>query len=343
MEKNFYLLVGFTILTILMWLFNLPTLLVWLFTFAASLGWLIKSADWFTDAAEDIGEAIHISPFVIGVTIVSVGTSLPELSTSIIALWQGDTTIAIANAIGSNIANILLVGGISAIVAGTLKVTRNLIDIDLPLLLGITILMGIMLMDGEFVWQEGVMAITFFIIYSIYTIKSSEKQDKVPFINRFHLERKMTKFKAPWPAIGLAGLGAVGVYFGADWTIKSIFAVSELLNINSSAIAMSALAIGTSLPELVVSATAAMRGRHEVALGNIFGSNIFNLLMVIGVPSLFSTLYVDQNSLLIGLPILMGVTILYVFSGISQKIHKWEGFVYLFIYIIFMVKLFNIF
>ncbi len=318
-------------------------LIVWFIVFIASLALLIKSADWFTEAAEKIGKALHISPFVIGVTIVSIGTSLPELATSIIALFRGDTTIAIANAIGSNIANILLVAGIAAIAAGTLKVTRSLIDADLPLLMGVTILSVIMLADGKFVWQEGVLSIAFFVIYAVYTIRSSEQQDNIPFVNKYRLERKLEGIKVPWPAVGVLCLGAVGVYFGADWTVRSLFKIAEILRINSSAIAMTALAIGTSLPELAVSVAAAIKGRYEVALGNVFGSNIFNLLMVIGVPSLFSTLYVDTPSLLIGLPVLVAVTVLYVFSGISQRIHKWEGFVYVFIYIMFIVKLFNIF
>ncbi len=318
-------------------------LILWIVIFVVSLALLIKSADWFTEAAENIGRAMHISPFVIGVTIVSIGTSLPELATSIVALFNGNSTIAIANAIGSNIANILLVGGVSAIAAGTLKITRSLIDSDLPILLGVTILSAIMLFDGKFVWQEGVLSIVFFVIYAVYTIRSSEQQDNIPFVNKYHLERKIGGIKLPWAAIGILALGAVGVYFGADWTVRSLFKIAEILKINSSAIAMTALAVGTSLPEVVVSVTAALKGKHEVALGNIFGSNIFNLLIVIGVPSLFSPLQIDKPSFFIGLPILLAVTVLYVFSGISQRIHKWEGFVYIFIYIMFIVRLFNIF
>ncbi len=318
-------------------------LVLWIIIFIISLALLIKSADWFTEAAESIGKALHISPFIIGVTIVSIGTSLPELATSIVALFNGNSTIAIANAIGSNIANILLVGGISAIAAGTLKISRSLIDSDLPILLGVTILSAIMLADGKFVWQEGVLSIAFFVIYAVYTIRSSEEQDNIPFVNKYHLERKIEGIKLPWTAVGILALGAVGVYFGADWTVRSLFKIAEILKMNSSAIAMTALAVGTSLPEVVVSVTAALKGKHEVALGNIFGSNIFNLLIVIGVPALFAPLQIDEPSFFVGLPILLAVTILYVFSGISQRIHKWEGFVYIFIYIMFIVRLFNIF
>ncbi len=318
-------------------------LFLWLGIFTISLAVLIKSADWFTEAAEKIGEAFHISPFVIGITIVSIGTSLPELATSIIGLWRGDSTIAIANAVGSNIANIFLVVGIAAIVGGTLKVTRSLIDIDLPLLLGVTLLVTFMLWDGNMVWQEGVIAIIFYIVYVVYSVKVSEKRDYVPFVNRFHLERKVHHIEIPWPAVGILGLGAVGVYFGADWTVKATLKIAEILQVNSSAVVMSALAVGTSLPELIVSATAAFKGKFEIALGNVFGSNIFNLLMVIGVPALFAPLVVDQNSLLIGLPVMLLATILYTFSSISQKINKWEGIIYIFLYFVFVVKLFNLF
>ncbi len=318
-------------------------LFLWLGIFVVSLAVLIKSADWFTEAAEKIGEAFCISPFVIGVTIVSIGTSLPELATSIIGLWRGDSTIAIANAVGSNIANIFLVVGIAAIVGGTLKVTRSLIDIDLPLLLGVTLLVTFMLWDGDMVWQEGLVAIFFYVIYCIYTIRVSEKRDFIPFVNRFHLERKMHQIKIPWSAMGILSLGVIGVYFGADWTVKATLKLAEILQVNSSAVVMSALAVGTSLPELIVSATAAFKGKHEIALGNVFGSNIFNLLMVLGIPALFAPLVVDQNSLLIGLPVMVLATILYTFSGISQKINKWEGMIYISLYFIFVVKLFKLF
>lgn len=318
-------------------------LFLWLGIFIFSLAVLIKSADWFTAAAEKIGEAFRVSPFMIGITIVSVGTSLPELATSLIGLWQGDSTIAIANAVGSNIANILLVVGVAAIVGGALKVNRSLIDIDLPLLLGVTLLATFMLWDGDMIWQEGLVAILFYIVYIFYSAKISEKRDYIPFVNRFHLERKIHHIKIPWSAMGILGLGAIGVYFGADWTVKATLKIAEILQVNSSAVVMSALAVGTSLPELIVSASAAFKGKYEIALGNVFGSNIFNLLIVVGVPALFAPLTVDENSLIIGLPVMVLATIIYTFSGISQKINKWEGMIYIFLYFIFVVKLFKLF
>ncbi len=318
-------------------------LFLWLGIFIFSLAVLIKSADWFTAAAEKIGEAFRVSPFMIGITIVSVGTSLPELATSLIGLWQGDSTIAIANAVGSNIANILLVVGVAAIVGGALKVNRSLIDIDLPLLLGVTLLVTFMLWDGDMIWQEGLVAILFYIVYIFYSAKISEKRDYIPFVNRFHLERKIHHIKIPWSAMGILGLGAIGVYFGADWTVKATLKIAEILQVNSSAVVMSALAVGTSLPELIVSASAAFKGKYEIALGNVFGSNIFNLLIVVGVPALFAPLTVDENSLIIGLPVMVLATIIYTFSGISQKINKWEGMIYIFLYFIFVVKLFKLF
>ncbi len=318
-------------------------LFLWLGIFIVSLAVLIKSADWFTAAAEKIGEAFRVSPFMIGITVVSVGTSLPELATSLIGLWQGDSTIAIANAVGSNIANILLIVGVSALVGGALKVNRSLIDIDLPLLLGVTLLVTFMLWDGDMIWQEGLVAILFYIVYIFYSAKISEKRDYVPFVNRFHLERKIHHIKIPWSAMGILGLGAIGVYFGSDWTVKATLKIAEILQVNSSTVVMSALAVGTSLPELIVSASAAFKGKYEIALGNVFGSNIFNLLIVVGVPALFAPLTVDENSLIIGLPVMVLATIIYTFSGISQKINKWEGMIYIFLYFIFVVKLFKLF
>ena len=134
-------------------------------------------------------------------------------------------------------------------------------------------------------------------------------------------------------------LGIVGLVVGANYAIESLTKISETLKIPPSLIAITALAVGTSLPELVVSIKAASKAKYEIALGNIFGSNVFNILMVVGVPALFSTLRVDERTFTVGLPFLVLATLLFIITGISRRIHIWEGAMYLLIYALFVAKL----
>lgn len=328
-------------------------LLIWLAIFCVSLFVLIKAADYFTESAEKIGLAFKISPFVIGATVISIGTSLPELATSLIAVFKNQTEIVAANAIGSNIANILLVVGICAIIAGTLKIKRHLIDIDLPLLVTATALIIIIMWDKQVTLGEGLVAILGYIVYAAYTIKG-EKEEKadaggilpgedIPATReKRHCHRKKDR---RWN-LGLYVIlvfSVIALYFGADWIVRSILQLASILKVESSIVAMIALAIGTSLPELAVSVGAVKKKKYAIALGNVFGSNIFNALVIMGIPALFKNLIIDETTFAVGIPFLIGATVLYAFSGIAQKLHRWEGIMYLLIYLLFVIKLIGLF
>jgi cation:H+ antiporter len=138
-------------------------------------------------------------------------------------------------------------------------------------------------------------------------------------------------------------IGIVGLAIGAKYLIDSIVALSAILNIATGVIAITAVAFGTSLPELIVSVKAAMRRQSEIALGNIFGSNIFNVLAVVGLPGMFGTIYLDEKTLMIGLPVLAIATLLFIISGISRRIHMQEGALFVLLYIMFVTKLFDLF
>ncbi len=333
------------------------TVFIWIVIFIASLAVLIKSADIFTDNSEKVGLAFKIPSFIIGVTIVSIGTSLPELATSIIAVFRGQTEIVAANAIGSNIANIFLVVGFSTIIARRMTIKRSLINLDLPLLACATALLVFIAWDQEINFWEGVIALLGYLVYAIYTISSSRERVNIDHkhkaadlpatrLDRLSVLKKIwtrpVKFKLePGVLISLI-VSAILIYFSASYTIESIIQIANLLGIGASVIVMSAMAIGTSLPELAVSVNAARKRKYEIALGNIFGSNIFNALVVISVPAMITTLKVDETTFSIGIPFIIGATILYIFSGISRKIYNWEGAMYLLIYALFLMKVFGI-
>ncbi len=334
-------------------------LLSWVGIFIISLAVLIKSADVFTESSEKIGLAFKIPSFIVGIAIVSIGTSLPELVTSLIAVSKNETEIVAANAIGSNIANIFLVIGFSSIVARKMSIKRSLINLDLPLLACVTTLLIFILWDKQITFIEGIIAILTYLVYSLYLVSSGRERkilshkntnDKdsnhlpATRIDRLKILKRLWKRhekleKGVFPTLLLS---AIFLYLGANYTIESMINIADSLNIATPLIAMSAMAIGTSLPELVVSVRASIKRKYEIALGNIFGSNIFNALIVIGIPALFTTLKVDEITFSVGIPFLVGATVLYLISGISRKIYNWEGMMYLMIYILFLVKIFGI-
>lgn len=333
------------------------TIIFWIIIFIASLAVLIKAADIFTDNSEKLGLALKIPSFIVGVTIVSIGTSLPELATSLIAVFRGQTEIVAANAIGSNIANIFLVVGFSVIVARRMSVKRSLINLDLPLLACATALLIFIVWDRQIVFWEGVIALLGYLVYAVYTISSSRERVNIDHkhkmadlpatrLDRLSVLKKVwvrpIKFKLEPRIIISLIVSAVLIYFSATYTIESIIQIAGILGIGTSMIVMSAMAIGTSLPELAVSINAAKKRKYEIALGNIFGSNIFNALVVISVPAMITTLKVDETTFSIGIPFIIGATLLYIFSGISRKIYNWEGAMYLLIYALFLMKVFGI-
>lgn len=321
----------------------------WIFIFIISLALLVKSADWFIESAEKIGLAFKIPPFVIGITIVALGTSFPELASSIAAVLKGASEIVIANALGSNIANILLVIGLSAIAARCLIVKRSLIDLDSPLLISATAIFAFVMWDREIVFGEGILLILAFIVYFSYTIfqKREEEKESSEVVEVLPSRVERRKKEAPsalTPKVYIfLIIGVIGLTIGANYTIESVLKLSEILKISTSLIAITAIAIGTSLPELVVSVKAALKKKYEIALGNIFGSNVFNILLVVGIPALIKPLSVDELTFRVGLPFLAIATLLFVISGISRKIHLWEGAMYLLIYVLFIAKLTGLF
>jgi len=313
-------------------------LTLWIIIFVASLTVLVKGADWLLKSAERIGLAMGLSSFVIGVVIIGFGTSLPELVSSIAAILSDAPEIVAANVIGSNIANILLIIGFSAVVGGYIMTKKKLTELELPLLAASTVLFLGVAWDGVINTIEAGILLIGFVIYFLYTIYHKDDIETKKETSKLAKKVSLKPKDFILLVIGLAGL-----VVGSKYLIESVIRISEILNLATGAVALIAVAFGTSLPELLVSTKAVLRGKSDVALGNIFGSNIFNLLLVAGLPGLFSTLPLDEPTLRIGLPALIAATLIFIFSSVVQKIYRWEGFFYILIYIIFVGKLFNLF
>jgi cation:H+ antiporter len=311
------------------------TVVVWLAVFVVALVALVKGADWVLDGAKKIGLAFGMSPFVIGVLILGFGTSAPELVSSIAGVLQGATEIPVANAVGSNIANIFLIVGFSAVIArGAYQATRSLVDLEIPLLILSTFFFFGIAYDGVVTFSEGVFLLVGFLIYLLYNFFHSDGEAPRSMVHEKGETLRMLD-------IVLLLVGFVLLIGGARYLVESVLALSSSFGISVGVITLLAVAIGTSLPELIVSAKAALQGNAEVSLGNIFGSNIFNILLVIGVPALITPLAVDASTLSIAIPTMIGATILFAISGLSQKIHVWEGAFYLLLYAFFVTKVFG--
>lgn len=288
---------------------------------------LIKSADFFTDISEKIGVVLGIPQFIVGVTIVSIGTSIPELATSIAAVFNKATEFVVANAVGSNITNVFLVIGVSALLVKKMVIKEDTLRIDIPLLVGSALLITFLLWDGIFTFMEALFVV---IVYAIYIF----------YISKEHLDRKKLKDKFEWKWILILSGAIVGIYFGASFSVQSVKALTVFFGLpDTSIIAITAVALGTSLPELMVSVVAAVKKNFDISIGNIIGSNVFNSFMVIGIPGLFVGLKVSSSTIMLGLPLMMVATLFISFAALKRKVSKLEGIVYLLFYTFFILKM----
>lgn len=309
--------------------------ILWIIIFILSIFAMVRGGDMFLESAEKIGLSLGISPFIIGTTLVAVGTSFPELLAGIFAVLDNAPEMVLGNVIGSNVANILLVMGVAAVYGGYLAIKKDIVNLDLPLLAITTGLFLVIIWDGVITSPEAIVLLLGQVIYILYTLYHKddphdevETSDKEPF---------------SYGALLLFIIGALGLVIGARYTVTSVIALSQIFNIGVGVIPITAVAIGTSLPELWVSIQAARQGKAEIAFGNIFGSNVFNIFMVVGIPALIMPLHADPQTMAVGIPFLIIATLIFLFSALSRRIYIWEGLLYLLIYILFIGTLFGFF
>ena len=319
------------------------SIFLWFLVLAGSLFFVVKSADFFTEYSEKIGVLFGLSSFIIGATIVAIGTSLPGLVTSLFAIQAGETSFVADNVIGSNIANSLLILGIASLYAKTLIIKTSLIDVDLPFFFMSMGLFTYFSLDKIITRGEGIALLLLFIIFIIYNIKQKPEKEDHDETEDFLEENKITKkdknSKTIIRYVGFILLSAGVLAVASKFTIDSILKLSELMNISSSLLTITVVALGTSLPEIFTSIAAVRRGNHGIAVGNVLGSNTFNLLLVIGVPSLITSLSIHPTTFAIALPYLGLATFVTIFVIFDDKIRSWEGVSMLLLYVIFMAKI----
>lgn len=295
---------------------------------------LIKGAAFLVDGASDIAKKFHIPQIIIGLTIVSIGTSMPELFVSITSALEGYSDMAIGNVIGSNLCNLLLILGLSTVIM-PVKFQKETRLIEIPICLISTIVFAIICNTNLRIYRtESALLIAMFIAFIIYTIYMGIKGKDFEEESNFK-EEDISVLKS---VINIL-IGIVALKIGGDFTVDNAVLVAEKLNVSEKIISLTILAIGTSLPELVTSVTAAFKKNSDIAIGNIIGSNIFNMLLIIGVSSLIKPIVYNVSYNLDMIILFWGTLLLALFPLIppKNKMNRTNGAMYLVLYAIYMV------
>jgi len=297
---------------------------------------LIKGADLFVDGASGIALNLKAPKMLIALTIVAFGTSAPELAVGVKSILSGDGDIVLGNVIGSNILNIFLILGVSA-VFHSLTVKNNTVKKELPITMLITTLFAVLMSDhifdktlkNTFTRSDGIILLLFFSIFIYYLISISKKKE---VIEENKNEKKLPILKA----IIYTLLGLIGIVLGSSFVVDSASFIAKGLGVTERFISLTIIALGTSLPELVTSITATRKGEYDIAIGNVVGSNIFNIGMVIGIPtSLLGGIGIINFSFIDISVMIMASVLLFMFSYNDYKISKKEGILFLIIFAIY--------
>lgn len=249
---------------------------------------LIKGADFLVDGASNIAKKFHIPQIIIGLTIVSIGTSMPEMFVSLTSSIDGYPDMAMGNVIGSNVCNLLLILGLSTVIR-PVKFQKETRLIEIPMCLAITILFLVLCnIESRISRIDGVILLVCFALFIGYTIFMGIKGEQFDKEGEEKEENNENENISLVKSIIFVVLGVVGLKFGGDFTVDNAVIIAKMFGISEQIISLTILAIGTSLPELVTSVTAAIKGNSDIAIGNIIGSNIFNMLFIIGVTSLIN-------------------------------------------------------
>jgi cation:H+ antiporter len=297
---------------------------------------LIAGAELLVRGASQLAIAAGISPLVVGLTVVAFGTSSPELAVTIGSAYAGQADVALGNVVGSNIFNVLFILGISAVIA-PLAVAQQLVRLDVPIMIGTSVLTLLLALDDRIGRLDGLVLFSGVVAYTLFVISQSRRQSagvRAEYQEAFG--RRARKRTSPLVnlALVLAGLGLL--VLGAKWLVEAAVAFATMLGVSELVIGLTIVAAGTSLPEVATSILAALRGERDIAVGNVIGSNIFNLLAVLGLGSLFSPggVPVPPGALTFDIPVMIAVAVATLpIAFTSYTIARWEGAVFLAYYL----------
>ena len=303
---------------------------------------LIKGADFFVDGASSTAQNFKVSKMLIGLTIIAFGTSAPEFAVSIQSLAKGSTDMLLGNVIGSNIINVLLILGVAAVIH-PIKIKENTVEKELPLCLLISMLLVVLFLDiklanglvNEITRSDAIVILLFFTVflYYLFSLARKKKEDKDDEKPQFKLGKSLL----------LVGFGLVGIIIGSNMVVNNATSIATKIGLSERLIALTIVAFGTSLPELVTTIVSSKKGEQDLLLGNIIGSNIFNACVVLGIPvALFGTITPGSFNY-IDLIVLIGSSmLLFIFAETKRTITRLEGILMLLVFTAYYVIVFVI-
>lgn len=295
---------------------------------------LIKGADFLVEGASNIAKKFNIPEIIIALTIVSIGTSMPELFVSLTSGIDGLSDISIGNVVGSNIANLLLILGISAIIR-PIAVKKETKFVEIPVCFITTLIFWTFCnLGGNITRLDGIVFVALFLLFIVYTIIIAIKHNQVYSKEKREPIDKISLFKD----IIDIGLGIIALKIGAELTVDNAINISRILNISEKVISVTVLAVGTSLPELFTSVSAAIKGKSDIAIGNIVGSNIFNILLILGVTAIINPLTYNMSFNKDLTLLIISTVLLMIFPFISKKdeMTRGNGVIYLILYFVYI-------
>ena len=303
---------------------------------------LVKGADAFVEGCSSIAKRFQVPSLIIGMTIVAMGTSLPETAVSITASVTGNNALAVSNAVGSNIFNLMIVVGVCAILT-PVAVRRETLKIDFPFSIVCAVLLLVLGAIGMTLGHiDGALFIVLFVIFILYMIKSaqnSRKDNKDMGVEEaeYALEAEEIQIMPVPKSIIFIVLGCAAIAFGSDWVVDGATTIAEAMGVSQTLIGLTVVAIGTSLPELATSIMAAKKNEVDMALGNAIGSNIFNILMVLGIAAAISPMaFITEN--IIDIVILIAFSaIVWIMAWTKHELSKKEGWVMAILYAVYVV------
>ena len=277
---------------------------------------VLWGADRLTDGATAIAHRLNVPQIVIGLTVVAMGTSAPEFFVSFVSALRGTTDMAVGNVVGSNVFNTMLIVGVAAMVA-PMTIAKNTVKKDVPCAVGASLMLAAMSLDNEISRLDAILLFIAFLLFMAYTLRLAKKGEKD--------EDTVIKPMKPLKAVFLVLLGLVCLIVGSNLFVESASVVAKSLGVSDAMIGLTIVAGGTSLPELATSVVAALKGRSSIAIGNVIGSNVFNILMILGITGMICPMDLHGITLVDMGVLVGGILLLWAFSYTKFTVARWEG------------------
>ncbi len=303
------------------------------------IGLLIKGADFLIEGSSSLAEKLGVPKLVVGLTIVAFGTSLPELFVNIFASINKQSDVVLGNIIGSNISNIALILGLTAIIIGSIKIKKSTIWREIPYSLFATILLlglsvGFLATNGVVSLVDGIILLSFFLLFLYYVSILIKNHKKIPE----HKKSKISSISNSKLILMITG-GLIALFFGGKWTVNGAVSIAHYFGISEFVISATIIAIGTSLPELVTTITATRKGSFDMAVGNLIGSNIFNILFILGISATINPIIVPSYIIMDIICLILITALMFVFMFIGKKhtIERKEGIILILLYVAYVI------